>query len=74
MIEGREQIKTLCLAYLMRAQKAEGVISIKTDDRKYLRNIFYEVRAEHGYSDISIMTPDREGELWLIKRTNLSSK
>lgn len=74
MIEGREQIKTLCLAYLMRARKAGGVISIKTDDRKYLRNIIYEVKAEHGYDEISVQFPDRKGEIWLINRTSLSSK
>lgn len=74
MIEGREQIKTLCLAYLMRARKVGGVISIKTDDRKYLRNIIYEVKAEHGYDEISVQFPDRKGEVWLINRTSLSSK
>lgn len=74
MIEGREQIKTVCLAYLMRARKAGGVISIKTNDRKYLRQIIYEVRAEHGYDEIAVQFPDKKGEIWLINRTNHSSK
>ena len=72
--EGREQIKTLCLAYLMRARRDGGVISIKSDDPKYLMNRLYEVKSEHGYDEISIQVPDREGELWLINRTNPSSK
>lgn len=71
-VEGKEQIKTMALAYLMRARKVGGNISIKSDDPKYLMNILYEVRREHGYDDIAIQVPDREGEIWLIKRTSPS--
>ena len=46
-------------------------LSISTSDRKLLRQQLYEVRARAKNPDlerISIIFPEKEGELWLVKR------
>lgn len=56
------------------ALTVEHGLSIKTDNRKLLQAQLYRCRQAHGtaeMADIAICVPDKDGELWMVKKTAL---